>query len=575
MKNLYFTILSLAIPAIALAELQPEQVRNQKAVYDEAAHAVVVSGQLPTTCYDSEYYIYEELDHISEVLLERHTPGTSWPANSVVGKLTSQTPGADFSFTDTDVESDAKYEYRITCYVDGIKGYSGYANVYTGVTPGKLEAFEAYTTSPDATAISFRITAPSTSVSGLPLESLSAIDIELYSDFSYTLLHSIENPVPGETYGYVHEGLQSDKTYYYRARARKGATGWSESVEAQAYVGVDLPAAPANPTVAEYNDDSVTLTWHPVTAGVRGGSVYPENVYYQISRRLLDGEVIDLGYTAAGATSYVDRHGYKEETWIEYIITPANESGIGYNSAELPGVVTGAPVSLPFAESFSYGSFDHKGWTRHSTQDDPYYTYVAWNSGASSTVYHWGSDSYIYIDSQDSDLGFAYCLFYSYSPDGQTEGLVSPRIAVGDAKELELSFFFFDFDAESSGNRVAASYCDDSGVWTPIFSSEPDEDTLPGWNEVKVNFALQNPTEHIRLRMEAIRGGIPIIDAFIDNILLKNADESGVGTLNAETIIPGNAELFTIDGRRVNDNSPAPGLYIRTNGNKTEKILIK
>lgn len=573
-KSITLLIASTLLTGIAAySEVQPEQVSGQKAEYDESTGAVIVSGKLPTTSYDSEYYIYEELDHISEVLFERHTPGTPWPANAAVGVITNPAPGDNFRFVDPNVSPDAKYEYRITCYVDGVKGYSGYAQVYTGVTPGKPDFFSASTAGPDATSVTLTVTAPATSPGGAPLSSLTAIDIELYQDFSYSLLHSIENVTPGETYTWTHDNLSIGKTYYYRARARKGETGWGEADECQAYVGLDIPEAAGNASFTVNGDNEVILSWEAPTKGMRGGSIIPDDVSYVITRRLLDGEEIPVATTEPGQTSYTDRHGYDEETWIEYAITSCNAAGESYKATELPGISVGAPASLPFAESFSYGSFDHKGWTRHSTQDDPYYTYVAWRSMQSSVAYHWDSDDYLHIYPQDEDLGFASCLFYSYSPDGQLEGLISPRIAIGNASEMTLSFYLFDFDAYSSGNLVAVSYCGDNDVYQEVFRSSPEEDTIPGWTEIKFDFPIESDTENIRLRIDAIRGGIPIIDVFVDNILLEAKDQSGVELPAAALAGNGPATYYTMDGRKI--SNPTSGLYIKKDGTGTEKVIIR
>ncbi len=572
MNKLYLSLLAVAVPAFAWAYTQPEQVRDQKAIYDEANGVVIVSGELPTVAYDSEYYVYEDLENIDQLVIERHTPGTGWPADCTVGTLENLTPGEVFSFTDTDVQPDAKYEYRIICYVDGVKGYAAYANVYTGVTPGALTLFSASTASPDATSIDFTVTAPSESATGLPLTSLTAIEIEAYEMWTYTLLHTFENVEPGQTYTWTLEGLEPGKTYYYRARARKGETGWGESIESQAYVGLDLPGKPVNFAIEPQGDEMVLLTWDHADKGLRGGSFLPDEVEYRVTRRLLDGEEIIAGISDPGATSFLDDHGFDEETIVEYTLTPINPAGEGYGIAESGSVIVGAPATLPFAESFANATFTHKGWTRETTQDDPYYTYTAWGSYSSGTAYHWGSDSYISISPEDNDFGFATCLFYSYSPEGQTEGLVSPRIAIGDQKNLDLSFYFYEFDTESSGNIVTASWRAEGGEWKEVFRSESEEDAIPGWIQAKLGFTVDEPTDNIQIRIEGIRGGIPIIDVFVDNILLTS-DPSGIGTIGADSNSANTvAEYFTIDGRRLNA-APESGLYIEKRGTVTRKVI--
>ncbi len=52
----------------------------------------------------------------------------------------------------------------------------------------------------------------------------------------------------------------------------------------------------------------------------------------------------------------------------------------------------------------------------------------------------------------------------------------------------------------------------------------------------------------------------------------ENVDTSAVGTIAAEQEAP---VYYTLDGMRVNDATLAPGLYIKRQGNKAEKILVK
>lgn len=573
MKKTYTLLSALASPLLMMAMAQPDQPRNQEGIYDEAAGTVTITCELPKFSYDSEYYTYYDLEYISEVILERHTPNTPWPSEPLA-RIPDQTPGAEFSFVDTDVLPNSKYEYRIICVVDGVKGYSSFVSVYTGIIPDMLTHFSATTTGPEATDVVLTVTAPTVSVSGTPLTTLTAIDIERYQDFTYTTLHTIENVEPGETYTWVHENVNSGSSYYYRARARIGETGWGESIEAQTFVGHDIPGQPAALTVTPSGSTETLISWETPAEGMRGGSFDPDKVIYKITRRLLDGETIEAGETAPGETSFTDRHGYTEETWIEYIVTPYNEIGEGYKTAESEGIIVGDPAKMPFGESFSFGSFDHKGWTRISTQNDPYYSYVAWRSMANSSAYHWGSDEYIKISPQDEDLGFGTCLFYSYSPDGQTESLVSPRIDVSGIENLEFSFYYHDFDAASSGNIVAVSWSANEGEWEEIFRSEPEDDTIPGWNEIKMEFPIGNNNDTIRLRIDAIRGGIPIVDVFVDNIQLKDAGGSSVETIGAADINSNAAaEYFTIDGRKV--QTPESGLYIVRKNGKSHKVLVK
>lgn len=570
MKKELIICLSCLAAAPVFAQTQPEQPTGQNALYDEINNAVVITAKLPSTAYDPEYYIFETLDHISCVTIERHIPGTAWPSAAPLATLTEGLePGGDFRYVDTDVIPDSKYEYRILCHVDGVKGFAAYANVYTGVTPGALTAFKATVAGPEATSITLTATAPTESLSGAPLTSLSAIDIQRYQDFTYTTVHTFSDVEPGATYSWTLENLEPGHTYYFRAMARKGEAGYGEASEAQAYVGLDIPGSPLGVVATVVSENENSISWCAPESGQRGGAYDPEATSYIVSRRYLDGQVVEAGRTLPGQLQFTDLHGLPEETWTEYLVEAVNETGACYTPAESAPIVFGAPCILPFAESFSYGNFNHLGWTRQSSQDDPYYTYTAWISMGSANAYHWATDSYVKVDPQDFDEGLGCCRFYSYSPDGQTEGLVSPRITIGDAKKLKLTFHYHDFDLESCGNSVTASYRTEGGEWSEIFRSEPEEDMEPAWRKVETEFEVAQARSTIQLRIEAIRGGIPIVDMFVDNILLEEAGNSGNGCIpsieSADKI-----EYYTIDGRPL--QTPT-GICIEISNNSTRKII--
>lgn len=191
--------MTAAMPAKARTYV-PENPTSQEAVHNEAENTVTVSAIAPTkTEYDWNTYEQFDLPYISYVLVERHTPGTDWPEEEY-GRVESPKPGEKFEFVDRNIEPDKQYEYKLTCYVDNEHGTSAFISVYTGITPGPVSAFTASTADHKTTTVDLSVTAPTLSASGSELEELSGIEIQLYSDWSYTTIHTIENVEPGKTY---------------------------------------------------------------------------------------------------------------------------------------------------------------------------------------------------------------------------------------------------------------------------------------------------------------------------------------------------------------------------------------
>lgn len=564
--------MTAAMPAKARTYV-PENPTSQEAVYNEAENTVTVSAIAPTkTEYDWNTYEQFDLPYISYVLVERHTPGTDWPEEEY-GRVESPKPGEKFEFVDRNIEPDKQYEYKLTCYVDNEHGTSAFISVYTGITPGPVSAFTASTADHKTTTVDLSVTAPTLSASGSELEELSGIEIQLYSDWSYTTIHTIENVEPGKTYTWQHTGLQLNKPYRYRALARTGTEGVGEGIEANTYVGLDYPGTPENFTCTA-SGESVTIKWDAPAIGGRGGNYDPKSTTYTLRRVYLDDteEIVADNITE---TEYTDNPGFNEETTVEYRLIAVNTSGESIKEATHAPVSVGNPTTLPFKESFAGQTLAHKGWMMESTQDDPDYTYDAWELSRVSSMFYFPTDEYLSIEPQDGDEGFAKCLFYGYCPDGQTESLISPRISTEGVDKVDFNFYFWEIQADASKNVIRASVSRNDGEWEELFVSEPPVESAPQWREVSLPITLEEECSNIRIRLDAIRRDGPITDMLIDNISVVKSSYSSVNNIATEDpASQAKTEYFTISGIRISKPS-APGTYIIRKGNTTSKIIIR
>ena len=237
-------------------------------------------------------------------------------------------------------------------------------------------------------------------------------------------------------------------------------------------------------------------------------------------------------------------------------------------------VVVGRPSSLPFNESFVGGLLTHMGWTKETTQDDPYYTYDAWDFIQHGSMFYMPTDEYLKIEAQDGDEGFATCKFYGDSKDGQTETLVSAHIDVSNMENVELSFYYWAVVAGASVNSVRASVCKDDGEWETLFTSvAPADNQQPGWKEVKLPVALKKQVNTLRVKISAIRHDGPITNVFVDNVSVKEAEQTGVENV-AVDFNNAQVEYYNMQGVRVEKPVKA-GVYIKCCGKKVEKVMIK
>lgn len=548
----------------------PEPVRSQKAVYDSGAGTVVISGTAPSyTEYDWDYYVQYPLDHISYIDIFRHTPGTDWPEEPLA-RVTSPAVGQPFSYSDTSVETDKKYEYKLIVGVDDQESHGVFCSVYTGVTPGELQTFTATVADYTSTTVSLAATAPLVSDTGAPLTGTMSIVFQQKDGWDYTTLQTIDGVRPGQTVTWQHTGLTLDTNCHYTAYALIGEAGKGLSSEADVYVGLDRPAVPTGFT-ATAQGSKVSFAWEAPTKGERGGCIDPSGVTYTLRMKYNDGSKQTVAEGISATTYEYTVPG--EETTMTFSLVAVNATGESIAEATSGQVTAGTAATLPFNESFAGGDLTHKGWQKATTQDDEYYTYDAWEFVNSATLYYLPADDYIDIPSQDGDNGFASCKFYGYSEDGQTESLISPRIATTGERFVEVSFYYQNMCEEACKNEVKAYISRDGGAWQQIIGTTPTGvNTLPLWERESKEVST-NGAADVRIKIDAIRHEGPVVNVYIDNVAVIASDGTGITAATADEAAA-TTEYFTTAGVRVS-RPTAPGTYIVRCGKNVKKVVVK
>lgn len=576
LRILFFTLAVMVVSSDFMwaqtETLRPERVTRQKAVYNANNNTVTLTAVTPSkTEYDWDTYEQHDLSYISYISIKRHDVGTPWP-DTELARITSPALGKEFKFVDTNVLPDKSYEYALTVHVDALSSQTAYEHIYTGKTPAPVKSFTATTVDANTNAIDLSVIAPDTAVTGEALSKPLTIRIQLKQEyFDYIDVHSFTDVEPGKAYTWKFEGVEMSKSYHFRAIAIVGTEGKSGFVDASTYVGLDYPGAPRDFTCVS-EGEQVKITWKEPAVGGRGGSYAPEMTSYNLYRISADG-TDEIAARGIQGNSYIDMPTTKEETCVAYRMTAVNIAGESIKDVRHAPVLVGKPATLPFKESFSNSSLEHKGWSTATTQKSDYYTYKAWMFPNAASVYYFPTDESLTTEPHDKDGGLAACLFYGYCEEGQTESLISPHINVMGKDSVILKFHYWFIPVEGMKDELKVLVKYDDTVWTSIFSSLNTEGDKAEWREIILPIKLQSNNQKIQIRFDGIFHGTAS-EVVIDNITVENAQvTNGIyNAVNSDNIH--NSQIFTISGTRVN-NMSAPGTYIIKEGTTTKKVIVK
>lgn len=159
---------------------------------------------------------------------------------------------------------------------------------------------------------------------------------------------------------------EKDSTYTYKVvvYGRDGEKG-RVSLGKTAFVGTDIPSTvDASSITVKDNQSSVALAWDAVTVGKNGGYVDPQSMVYNVYDGLSYDDFYGYEYGNLLGSVTGDTHldidmntDEGEQNILRPFIQPKNEKGEGYYT-EAMTIVTGAPYSIPFKETFSDGGTD-------------------------------------------------------------------------------------------------------------------------------------------------------------------------------------------------------------------------
>lgn len=259
-----------------------------------------------------------------------------------------------------------------------------------GMNTGAPAAATGLVVTPDPTGAlkaNFTFTTPDKSIAGAEITSLTKV--EVYN--GETLLETIENPACGvvieKSYDNLTNGVNTFSVIAYNE------AGAGISAETSAFVGINLPAAPASASIEEISEGTVRVSWTAPAADVDGKPLDPAIVTYVVAE-LQGSSWVPVAENLTGYTWENAAVPAGEQDFVQYAVFAKTAAGMGAGTGT-DMIAVGTPYALPMAESFPEGRLSYIWGTMKVAGGG------SWDIATDGKTF---SD----VNSQDGDGGFAY-----------------------------------------------------------------------------------------------------------------------------------------------------------------------
>lgn len=405
-----------------------------------------------------------------------------------------------------DLKIGADGKYRIGFHAispkDQLLLYIDSVLIEKGVALNAPDTVKNFTITPDPQAgkkATITFTTPTVDIDGQPLSGLFRYTVEREGK---GVVRMIEYPARGKQYTFEDEVGESGFATYTIYCTNKNGDG--RKLSKRAYVGLDVPKAPANGRLTDLQN-SIKIDWDAVERiGTNGGVVLPENVLYQVYNIVYDSkgkpnvEVLD----ETNQTTYQITRNTEEgsQEFVFYALSAKNDAGIS-TIAGTKGIVVGTPYTLPLAESVSGGKLSTLWWLERT---------------GSTSFALTGALTY------DNDGG---AFVFNTKAAGDEAYLNTGKITLKDTKHPQLTFYHYSLPGKPMKLQVEVRKPDNTLVKVGQF----DYATFTGeegWQKMVCNLDpnLFAKERFIEIGFHVISGEakVPIC---IDNISLRNLNE--------------------------------------------------
>lgn len=428
-------------------------------------------------------------------------------------------------------------------YVDNVRVIeAGSASV-----PDKVSNLSVSAADGGVLEVTVEFDAPVNDLQGLPLGSLSAIDI--MRGESNEPLKTFEAPKPGEHLSWTDTSLRTG-TYTYRVVASNG-NGTSQEVSAKVYAGVDVPNPVTNLTFVNENGTAV-IAWDAPAEGVNGGNL-TGLVTYNVTRYV--NNVSEVLARNIEETVYEDSWQPSSQAFVYYTVTAVTTAGKS-EAVSTDGYTAGQAYTIPFAESFA-GAV---------ATNDPWMIEQVYGAEGSWTFVERGE--YPYVSPQDADGGLAtFDGWHSWTRNCELR-LISPSISFYGFDNLVLSFYAYHYNGVDSwsgeSEPVNETFCVEVSVDGNAFEIVPGAEfgtyaVTNGWQQHTVSLEAYKGQKNVRF---AIRGkGAGCFNIHIDNLKVD-------GTSSATAVSDDSADVVCRGGSLLYSGLHAPLLVYNAAGMK-------
>lgn len=338
---------------------------------------------------------------------------------------------------------------------------------------------------------------PAVDINGNAVTSLTKLEILRDN----VLIHTVTPVEPNQLVSHIDNSSElTHGTYTYSVRAYNEA-GAGEMAQASAYIGVQVPVAPASATCRQTSPGIVTVTWDAVTTDEDGKTISPDKISYALIC-VVDNKstIIKEGLTDTSYT-YTVCSPEDEQNLYYYGVRAVTDAG--FSPATLTDMIpVGKSFTVPFKESFPGGIVTYVWGTKRIT-------------GVQSS---WGiSQSQASLAAQDNDNGFAVMTGTAANDEAI---LSSGNISLEGTNSPELSYWYYSLDPEC-GNTLDLLLDDGSGSFRSV-RSDVAGGGAAGWR--KATFDLkQYVGKTIRIAFDAKIKTHTIVA--LDNIAIREAHD--------------------------------------------------